>query len=250
MTGIEVALTALVTLVVGGLIGAAGVGGVLLAPWLVHGVGMPVQQAVGIAMMGFVGPGVAAWATASRAAPDGAPPPRGMVLATAPGALAGALAFAAMPERAALVVLAAAVAFVGLRLLARPVEPAGAAVAAMPGGADGIGTGLAVGFGSALTVTSGAVVLTPLLLVRGVPLPEVIVASQLVQLPIAASATAVNLAVAEVPVAAGIAVACLLVPGMLAGRRLGARLPRAAIARLVGGLLLLAAVLSLAKALC
>jgi len=246
MTPVETGMTLAVVLLVGVLIGAAGVGGVLLAPWLVHGVGLPVQQAAGIAMLGFVGPGLAALFNATRTHGVGWPVRWAMVVATLPGALAGALLLAYLPERIALLVLAVAVTVVGLRLLRRseavPGQP--------PRSGGGWRTGLVAGFGSALTVTSGAVVLTPLLLWRGVPLPEVIAASQLVQLPIAASATAVNLtATAGFPWLPGLVIAVLLVPGMQAGRRIGGRVPPVALARLVGALLLLAGVLSVGRAL-
>lgn len=242
----DLASIALVALLVGMLIGAAGIGGVLLAPWLAHGVDLPVQQAVGIAMLGFVGPGLVAllgaWQARTRC-PIAWP----LVLATAPGALVGAAAFAWLPERLALVVLSVALALIGVRMLAGLAYPSRVPDTASATRA-GVPTGLAVGFGSALTVTSGAVVLTPLLIARGVPLPEVIALAQVVQLPIAGSATAVNLALGSVDIAMGAAVGATMVPGVLLGRRIGDRLPRTALVVLVSVLLLLAAAMTAAKA--
>ena len=45
-------------LLIGALVGAAGIGGVLLVPWLIHVAGLDVHAAVGMAMLAFIGPGV------------------------------------------------------------------------------------------------------------------------------------------------------------------------------------------------
>ena len=52
--------TLAVALFVGALIGAIGVGGVLLTPWLTHAIGLPVHAALGITMLAFVLPGAVA----------------------------------------------------------------------------------------------------------------------------------------------------------------------------------------------
>jgi uncharacterized membrane protein YfcA len=249
MTGaFDLLPTVLASLAIGALIGAAGVGGVLLAPWLTHAIGLSVQQAVGIAMLSFIGPGIAALLTARRSSTPQARSARPMLLATIPGALAGTAALAHLPERAALIVLSVAVGLVGGRLLLSA-QPAPRPTPRAVSEAAHAGTGVLVGFGSALTVTSGPMILVPWLVWRGSALPEAIVLGQLVQLPIAASASLGNVLAGTVDIAAGLAIGALLVAGVLAGQRLHAALPRVLLGRLVGVLLLVASVASFGKAL-
>ena len=112
--------TAAAALLIGALIGAFGIGGVLLAPWLTHVVGLPVHEAVAITMLSFVAPGAVALARAAPAMRRSMPGRVRLVLATAPGALAGSAALWIVPERAALVVLAVATSAIGVRLLVAP----------------------------------------------------------------------------------------------------------------------------------
>jgi uncharacterized membrane protein YfcA len=245
--------TALVVIAIGALIGAAGIGGVLLAPWLAHATGMTVHQAAGVAMLAFIGPGLVALAAARGAGSSGG---RALAAWTLPGALAGSVLLAWLPDRVALLVLAAGVTLAGVRML-RPrtattrdaAAPASPAPPAPPAGRRAAAPiGLVTGFASALTATSGPLVLTPLLLWRGAAVPDAIALGQLVQLPIATSASAVQLAAGGVPVGAGLAIGALLVPGVLIGRRVGDRLSHALLSRLVGVLLLVAALALIAKA--
>jgi uncharacterized membrane protein YfcA len=243
----EILPTALVVIAIGALIGAAGIGGVLLAPWLAHATGMTVHQAAGVTMLAFIGPGLVALAAARGAGSSGG---RALAVWTLPGALAGSVLLVWLPDRVALLVLAAGVTLAGVRMLrprtattrdaAAPAPPAGRRAAAP--------IGLVTGFASALTATSGPLVLTPLLLWRGAAVPDAIALGQLVQLPIATSASAVQLAAGGVPVGAGLAIGALLVPGVLIGRRVGGRLSNALLSRLVGVLLLVAALALIAKA--
>ena len=56
----DLAITVFAALVIGGLIGAIGIGGVLLTPWLTHVIGLPVRDAIVISSFAFIGTGVAA----------------------------------------------------------------------------------------------------------------------------------------------------------------------------------------------
>lgn len=245
---IELLLTALATVLIGALIGAIGVGGVLLAPVLALVAGLGVQQAIGTAMLGFVVPGVVALLTEGRPKHQGGQSIGGLLIATVPGAVAGTMALGHLPQRAALLVLAAALGFSGARLLLEhkflPTHSGGDRPAKA-----GAMTGLMVGFLSALTGTSGPLVLTPLLLARGVPVTEAIVMGQLVQLPIAASATLANLHAGTVQLVTGLAIGALMLPGALLGARLRTVIPQPLLARLVGLMLIAAGVASFGKAL-
>ena len=245
----DLLLTLAVTLFIGVLIGGVGVGGVLLAPWLTHAIGLPIHAALGITMLAFVLPGAVAMGMAARARRRAVAADAWLVLATVPGALAGTLMLSRVPERMVFVVLAGALAFVGWRLL-RPGErtdpvPDGAALARAPGGA----TGFVTGFASALTGTGGPMILTPWMAWRGMPLIEAIALGQLVQLPIAAMASAGNLMTGTVDIAAGLSIGAVLVPGMLIGQRVARQMPGRLLGQAVGGVLLVAAAAFVGKAL-
>jgi len=240
MSGAELLLSSLAALLIGALIGSVGIGGVLLVPWLTQAIGLPVRDAVAISMLGFVATGAAALVIAARSMRDPATVRWPLVVATVPGALLGAAAIESVPERAALLVLALALCIVGVRMLRS--SPAGREV--RDAGADagrsraGWGVGLFTGFASSLTGTGGPMVLTPLLAWRGVPLPHAILLGQIVQLPIAATATLGHAIGEGVDWAAGAALGLMLVPGVFAGRRLARAMPLAAMTRLVAAMLL------------
>jgi uncharacterized membrane protein YfcA len=239
----ELALTATAALVIGALIGAIGIGGVLLTPWLTHVIGLPVREAIVISSLAFIGTGAAALIIALRTRAGKAPVNWSLIFATAPGALFGAWALAIIPGRLALVLLAMLTITVGTRALLRhqPRHRHAIPSAAAPG----IAVGGLTGFASAMTGTGGPMVLVPLLLWKGVAMREAILLGQAVQLPIAALATAGNLYLGGVDVVAGAAIALMLVPGAFLGHRLAGVLPLGALTRLVG-LTLIAAGLSFA----
>ncbi|HQY28418.1 MAG TPA: sulfite exporter TauE/SafE family protein [Burkholderiaceae bacterium] len=240
MSGAELLLSSLAALLIGALIGSVGIGGVLMVPWLTQVIGLPIRDAVAIAMLGFVATGAAAAIIAARSVRDPATMRWPLVVATVPGALLGAAAIASVPERAALLVLALGLCIVGVRMLRT--SPAGREP--RDAGADarhsraGWGVGLLTGFASSLTGTGGPMVLTPLLAWRGVPLLDAILLGQLVQLPIATTATLAHAVGEGVDWVAGAALGLMLVPGVFAGRRLAGAMPVAAMTRLLGAMLL------------
>lgn len=180
-----------VVFVIGVLIGGVGVGGLLLAPMLMSVAGMDARQAIDISMATGL---VALWLFARGQA---AISNRWvLIVATMPGALAGALAFWALFDGLAVAVLALFLVTTGIRLLysgpASDVScrPASALVDTQ------IGT--VAGFFSALTGTGGPMVLVPLLVWRGAPLMTAVAVGQLVQLPISGVVTLGNYANGDV----------------------------------------------------
>ena len=153
-----------------------------------------------------------------------------LILATMPGAFAGALALAVVPERVTLAILALFLVVTGARVLGghKPAEGRGEACGGSP-----VVTGGVAGFASAMTGTGGPMVLVPLLLWQGVPLLMAVALGQIAQLPIAFVATAGNLMGGgfNIPLAALIAI--ILVPGVFAGRWAAERVPVPVITRCV-----------------
>lgn len=254
--------SALAAIGVGLLIGMAGVGGVLLAPWLTIGVGLTVQQAMEVAMIAFMGPGLLSlWR--SRHAKGLIPGTGRLVLATLPGAVVGAWLLQRMPNTWALWILAGVVFATGMHLLRSQqpeVTPAAARVSRPNGQPSsdrasratdvrvGPVAGFAIGLCSALTVTGGPLLLIPLLLWRSAHLAQAIALGQLVQMPISGGATLTNAWTGPLPWVTGLMYAALMLPAAWLGMRLAPHVPRVALAKLVAVLMLVSAAAAAWKA--
>lgn len=191
-------LTAAVLVVgIGALIGVVGLGGFLLVPVLMLLEGAPVHQAVVVAAVAFLASGVVSLALWRRHTADGdGLPYRAFLAGAAPGAMLGALLVDALVDDLLVVVIAAAFVVAGVaEWLGLPRAPQARAV----GAATAAGGGLATGFGSALTGTSGPMVAMPLLAWAGTPLRTRIALGQVAQIPIALGATLVFAGFGDVP---------------------------------------------------
>ena len=224
-------------LVIGALIGCIGIGGVLLAPWLIGVAGLGVRDAITISSASFVATGLAALLLFVRG--DRAHLARGwpLILATLPGSFVGAVALGFAPKRISLAMLAALLFVTGLRVLAGRTARRESATASPATGADWA-VGAIGGFLSALTGTGGPMVLVPIQLWRGVPLLAAVTIGQVAQLPIATMATAGNVVSGGVDLAAAAAIGAALVPGVIAGQRIAASVPLVALTRVVAVLLI------------
>jgi uncharacterized membrane protein YfcA len=168
------------------------------------------------------------------------------MLTTLPGAFAGGLVIAVIPDALALFVLAVFLILSGAWTLMRDrIRGAGRDL----GGRPGWITGVLGGFASSLTGTGGPAVLIPILLWRSVPVLAAIALGQMVQLPIALAATVGNLAAGPIDWAAAALIAVALVPGVLAGRWAALRLPVGFLTRLVAALLVATGVMLALRAL-
>ena len=231
----------------GALIGTVGIGGVLLVPALVLFGGLGVEEATPVASMSFFFTGVAGTLAYSRT--DRVPwePVRWLMVGVVPGALAGAVSNVALSPEVltgviAVVLGAAAVQALvpgkaNTHLAARDLSPR-----AM------LAIGILVGFGSALTGTGGPVLLIPVMLLVGGGVVATIAASQPIQIPIAIFATAAFLAFGELDWELGLVLGLAQVAGVVAGARLGDRLPAEALRNLVGIALGVSALIFLIKA--
>jgi len=182
---------------VGVLIGAVGVGGVLLAPALVTVGAVPPNQAAATSTWAFLFTGVVGTLAYTRRGSIPWPMVARLAVGVVPGAVIGARTNAVLPSGAVLVVLGVLALLVGVQQLlvrreqtARPDQARAPALSTV----RLIFIGSAVGFGSALTGTGGPVLLVPVLLTLGVTPLTAVAVSQAVQLPvvIAASATYLN----------------------------------------------------------
>src|SRR5215813_4443912 len=85
--------------IIGVLVGATGIGGVLLVPFLVHGLGSPVQSAVAVALWSFLWSGLLAIALYWRRGSIAARPALVLCAAAVPGAYLGAEALSIVPAK-------------------------------------------------------------------------------------------------------------------------------------------------------
>jgi uncharacterized protein len=227
---------------VGGLIGAVGVGGVLLGPVLVAG-GVDAHVATGTCAWAFVFTGVVGTWRYGR---------RGEV----PWGLAGRLAGGALPAAVlgvwanrllpvTAVVLVVAVVAVGAGAYA--LRPPRAAAARVLGGGAAVGVGAAVGFGSALTGTGGPVLLVPALLAWGSPALVAVGAGQVMQLPVAAASATAYLVAGSVRVGLGTALGVAAAAGVLVGAEVVRRAGTGRLRAVVGVACVAAGVLLLAR---
>lgn len=222
-------------LLAGALIGASGIGGVLLVPVLTRLGGVAPAQAIAAASLAFALPALVALrplrrepALAARTVP--------LLLGALAGAAGGALLVQALPARALLAGVAALVLFAGWRgLRARGAQAGPAPLLPAPQLAL---AGLAVGAGSALTGTGGPVLLLPLLMLRRQRVDFAVAAAQAVQLPVALTSGAVHAAAHRLDWRLALACGVVMLAGSIAGQRLARRLDRAQLQRAVSVLLL------------
>jgi len=228
--------SAVAILLAGWLIGATGIGGVLVVPVLNQLQGIPLPQAIGAASLAFALPGLAA---AWRLHKGGTQLPAGTLALTGaslPGAALGALLVhhvAAQWLLGGLAALALASGIWGLRR-----APATHESATLPLGLT-IAIGAAVGLGSALTGTGGPVLLVPLMMLLHQPLRTTVPVAQAIQLPVALCAAVGHAWAGALDWRLALVLGVVLLVGALAGQWAAPRTPALALHRLVCALLIL-----------
>ena len=209
-------------LLAGWLIGATGIGGVLVVPALTLFEGMAPSRAIAAAALAFALPGIAALLALRRDASQA----RGLgalFAGAVPGALAGGALVHAIDSRWLLAGLALLALVSGARgLVQREAAPAdGPLLAGLPM----LALGLFVGIGSALTGTGGPVLLVPLMMLWRQPLARTVAAAQAIQLPVALCASAAHFASGALDVTLALAIGLVLLAGSVAGHASVRRIP-------------------------
>ena len=199
------------------LIGAVGIGGILLAPMLAFVGGWDLHLAIGTSVWSFLFTGLAATVLYARHGSINWRLVRWLVLGIVPASVLGALANALLSSTALTAILALACVGTGVVALARPPRSERSVDALRPPALVGIG--LAVGFASALSGAGGAAVLMPILLVLRIPALAAIGASQAIQLPVAGFATLGYAPAGRVDVLLGSALGIAEIIGVVVGTR-------------------------------
>lgn len=222
-------------LLAGWLIGATGIGGVLVVPALTGLDGMNVQAAIAASALAFAFPGAAALWWLRRT------PQAGVGLgALVAGALPGAALGAALVHRVDVRWLFAGVALLALASGLRGLRPAPAAASErghLPAAATAA-LGAAVGLASALTGTGGPVLLVPLLMLWRQPIARTVAAAQAIQLPVALCAGAAHWASGALDLRLGCVLGAVLLAGSIAGQWAAQRINVGGLQRMVCLLLL------------
>lgn len=233
-------------LLAGGLIGAVGVGGVLIAPLLVLLAGYDVHQAVAIASWSFMFTGVAGTLSYARRGSINWPVAAWLIAGVLPAAVLGALVNTRVPATSVTVIIAVLVVASGLREL-MPRSPRTHTTGEWPSKTMLLLLGALVGFGSALTGTGGPVLLIPLLMLTGMQVLNVIGVAQAIQLPVAAFASLGYLLFGQIDLPVATALGLTQAAGVMLGARLAHRLNPVQLRRLVAVALIGTAMLLLVQ---
>lgn len=227
-----------VALVVGALIGAVGVGGVLLIPGIHLLTRLTMHEAMATALFSFIFTGIVGTAMFQRRGSIDwsvtIPLCIGGALAAFPGALAGARLNGT--QLAAL--LAVLIIGAGVYTLA-------AGASSRTGPLEGrprlrqaalLGIGAATGFGSGLTGVGGPALSVPMMVLAGFPPLATIGASQVVQILAAGSGSAGNLLNGSIDFRLGALLALVEVAGVWAGVKIAHAVDQRSLRRGVGAL--------------
>ena len=227
---------AFLALLVGVFIGCVGIGGVLLVPGLVYLLGMDVQVAIATCMFSYLFSGAAGAVEYARRGSIRWSMALWLCVGAMPGAYLGAATVSMLSPRWLEAIIAVLVLFSGIYALRqRAPETTGGT---QPGNLGLAVVGGLTGFGSALSGTGGPLVLIPILVWMKMPLLTAVGLSQVIQLPIAALASVGNFQLGEVNIGASLAIAVLLVSGVIVGARIAHRLPAGLLKPMVAGVLI------------
>jgi uncharacterized membrane protein YfcA len=225
---------------IGVLIGATGIGGVLLVPFMVHGLHMPVQSAVAVALWSYLWSGLLASGLYWRRGSIAVRPALWLCGASLPGALLGSAALAVVPGTVVEALIAGVLVLGGIQTLRPPREHHAERT---PPGPVLLGVlGLVTGFASALLGAGGAFLLVPLLVALGEPPLLSVGLGQAIQVPISAVATVANLHAGRIDLLSGTLLAVALGGGIAIGTPLAHGVSQRTLRLLVAVAMLVAAV--------
>jgi len=230
--------------IIGVLIGATGIGGVLLVSFLVHGLGYPVQSAVAVALWSYLWSGLLAIALYWRRGSIATRPALWLCAASVPGAFLGACALAVVPGKVVEALIGGVLLLGGVQTLRPPREHTDRTP---PGPALLVGLGLLTGFASALLGAGGAFLLVPLLVALGEPVLLAVGLGQAIQVPISAVATVANLRAGRIALLYGTILAAALAVGIALGTPLAHGVSQRTLRLLVALAMLVAAIVMVGR---
>ena len=213
---------ALAALAVGFSIGVIGTGGIFLLPVLAFVVGLPVETAIGTALVSFVFTGVVATLFYARRGRIDWPVAGWISLGSAIAGPFGARLSVALPGSVVKCMLAAFLIAVGFITLLRPQRHDVQPVLRHP--AMLAVYGAFVGFGAGLTGVGGPAILVPLLMIVGFPAGAAVAASQPNAIVASFAGAAGHALFGRIDWPLALFVSAFQVTGAIAGSEVGSRL--------------------------
>ena len=228
----------IICIIVGLLIGAVGIGGVLLVPALTLVAGIGVHEAVPVCTLSFFATGVIGVFVYARHGSIQWAKVSWLCLGAVPGAFLGSVSLLGIPAVAVMLLIALLMVVSGIDALNKAYrKPVLEKTARQLSPLQYIVIGGFTGFGSAITGTGGPLILVPIVIFLGLPVLTAIGLSQAIQLPIAAFASVGNWLSGNLNFDLVLVIATSLVIGAFAGASLVHRLPTEPIRKLIAVLL-------------
>ena len=223
------------------LIGAVGIGGVILVPALVYFGGVPIHAAIAGAMMSYLLTGLVGTLVYARAKSIRWNMVGWLWVGAMPAALGGALAANVASPAILEILIGLLTLSSGLQALFSSADVKMPEATSVSNPALGC-IGAVTGFLSALSGTGGPLILVPILLYLELPVLTAVGLSQVIQLPIALLATAGNLGYGSLDTVLGGLLALGLAFGTWGGATIAHAVPRATLRRMVSLVLVIVGV--------
>jgi uncharacterized membrane protein YfcA len=224
--------------IVGLLIGAVGIGGVLLVPSLNIIAGIGVHEAVPACMLAYLATGTIGVIVYARHGSIHWDKVFWLCLGAVPAAFLGSVSLLSIPAFVVMFVIALLMIFAGIDALIKSYRTAEHSHRARQlGRMHFIVIGFITGFGSAITGTGGPLIIVPIIIFLGLPVLTAVGLSQAIQLPIASFASIGNWMSGNLNFNLALLIAAAMVVGSLGGAMLVHRLPTKPIRKLIAFLL-------------
>ena len=225
--------------IVGVLIGAVGIGGVLLVPSLYLLAGIDVHEAVPACTLSYLATGVIGVIVYARHGSIQWNKVFWLCLGAVPAAFLGSISLLSIPAIAVMFLIAVLMVVSGIDALIKAYRKSGdEQLPRQLSPRQFIVIGFITGFGSAITGTGGPLLLVPIVIFLGLPVLAAIGLSQAIQLPIAAFASVGNWLSGNLNFELALVIAAVMVVGSLGGALLVHRLPAEPIRKLIAFLLI------------
>ncbi|MFT5220008.1 MAG: putative membrane protein YfcA [Gammaproteobacteria bacterium] len=224
--------------IVGVLIGAVGIGGVLLVPSLYLIAGINVHEAVPACTLSYLATGVIGVIVYARHGSIQWNKVFWLCLGAVPAAFLGSISLLSIPAIGVMFLIALLMIGSGIDALFKAYRKSGEEPTPRQlSPLQFILIGFVTGFGSAITGTGGPLILIPIAIFLGLPVLTAIGLSQAIQLPIAAFASVGNWLSGNLNFELALVIAAVMVVGSLGGAILVHRLPAEPIRKLIAFLL-------------
>jgi len=231
----------LISLVVGILIGAVGIGGVLLVPTLSLVADIGVHEAIPACMLSYLATGAVGVIVYTRHGSIQWPLVGWLCLGAIPAAYLGSVSLLSIPANVVMTLIAVLMIFAGIDALIKSFRQSEIGNSKQsPGALKLILIGGITGFGSAITGTGGPLIIVPIILYLGLPVLTAVGLSQAIQIPIATFASIGNWEAGNLNLNLSLIIAASMVVGSLLGATLVHRMPKEPIRKFVALLLIVA----------